>query len=239
MKLWLVRHAQPLVAPGICYGRLDLAADAAATADCARRLALELPAGIRVSASPLQRCAQLAQALQALRPDLVYRTDARLQEMDFGRWEGRAWQDIAPAELAAWTDDFAHYPAGGTGESVTAFMARVGAAFDALAPGISTPQALVSRLERTVDLPASGASLHQMQDATPASPPPGQSPQTPANATLWITHAGVIRAAGLLAQGMRHIAHARQWPQQAPGYGQWQRLALDSRPAPAANGACG
>lgn len=185
MKLWLARHAQPLVAPGICYGRLDLAADAAASADCARRLALALPAGIRVSVSPLQRCAQLAQALQALRPDLLCHTDARLQEMDFGRWEGRAWQDIAPAELAAWTDDFAHYAAGGTGESVSAFMERVGAAFDALTPA-------------------------------------------PENATLWITHAGVIRAAALLAQGIRHIDDARQWPQQAPGYGQWQTLALDS-----------
>lgn len=214
MKLWLLRHAQPLVAPGICYGRLDLAADAAATADCARRLALELPADIRVIASPLQRCAQLAQALLTLRPDLACQTDARLQEMDFGHWEGRAWQDIAPAELAAWTDDFAHYAAGGTGESVTAFMTRVGAAFDALgAANVSNPQ-------------------QPAQTLTPAS-------ETPTNATLWITHAGVIRAAGLLAQGMRHIAHARQWPQQAPGYGQWQLLALDSRPAPAADGACG
>lgn len=206
MKLWLVRHAQPLVAPGICYGRLDLAADAAATADCARRLALELPAGIRISVSPLQRCAQLAEALQALRPDLACHTDARLQEMDFGRWEGRAWQDIEQAELQAWTDDFAHYPAGSTGESVVAFMARVGAAFDALAP-------------------------------TPTHRPPDRSPETPANATLWITHAGVIRAAGLLAQNIRHIKHARQWPLQAPNYGQWRTLELDSRPAPTPNGA--
>lgn len=187
MKLWLLRHAQPLVAPGICYGRLDLAADAAATADCARRLALELPADIRVSASPLQRCAQLAQALLTLRPDLACHTDARLQEMDFGHWEGRAWQDINRAELQAWTDDFAHYPAGGSGESVSAFMARVGAAFDAL---------------------------------DDASAPP--------RATLWITHAGVIRAAELLAQGIRHIAHARQWPLSAPNYGQWRTLTLDS-----------
>ena len=31
MKLWLVRHAQPLVDAGVCYGRLDVAADPAAT----------------------------------------------------------------------------------------------------------------------------------------------------------------------------------------------------------------
>jgi alpha-ribazole phosphatase len=184
MTLWLVRHAQPLIAPGLCYGQLDVPADAAATADCARRLALELPAGIDVIASPLQRCAQLACALQALRPDLRFHTDVRLQEMDFGRWEGRAWNTIDPAELQAWTDHFAHYAVGGTGESVTAFMARVGAAFDALAPD-----------------------------------------------TLWITHAGVIRAAGLLAQGMRHIKRADQWPLHAPNYGQWQTLDLHAGPA--------
>ena len=52
--------------------------------------------------------------------------------MDFGRWEGRAWADIDPAELSAWTDDFSAYRAGDTGESVAVFMARVAAAFDAL-----------------------------------------------------------------------------------------------------------
>ena len=134
MKLWLVRHAQPLVDTGICYGQLDMAADADATAECAARLAVQLPAGLGIISSPLQRCEQLAQALHALRPDLAYKTDARLQEMDFGRWEGRAWQDIDRSELAAWTGDFAHYKVGCDGESVTAFMARVGAAFDAL-PG--------------------------------------------------------------------------------------------------------
>ena len=35
-RLWLVRHARPLVAPGICYGRLDMQADAQATADAAQ-----------------------------------------------------------------------------------------------------------------------------------------------------------------------------------------------------------
>lgn len=139
MNLWLVRHAQPLIDAGICYGRLDMAAEADATAKCAARLAAQLPAGLRVVSSPLQRCEQLAHALYALRPDLAYKTDARLQEMDFGQWEGRAWQAIARAELEAWTSDFAHYPAGHDGESVTAFMARIGAAFDGLMSQSQTP----------------------------------------------------------------------------------------------------
>ena len=185
MKLWLVRHAQPLVEAGICYGRLDMAADATATGECAKALAALLPAGSRVISSPLQRCEQLAHALLGLRPDLTCTTDARLAEMDFGEWEGRAWQAIGPAELQAWTSDFSSYAVGRHGESVAAFMARVGSAFDA---------------------------LQDQQD-------PG--------ATLWITHAGVIRAVQLLAQGVRQIARADQWPLDAPKYGQWLTLNLN------------
>ena len=198
MNLWLVRHAQPLIDAGICYGRRDMAADADATAECAARLAAQLPAGLGVVSSPLQRCEQLAHALHALRPDLAYKTDARLQEMDFGQWEGRAWQDIPHAELEAWTGDFAHYQAGHDGESVTAFMARVGAAFDGLP---SPSQTLTQALSRRAREPAESG-------------------------VVWITHAGVIRAVELLAQGVRHIERADQWPVEAPKYGQWRTLAL-------------
>ncbi|MFZ2387636.1 MAG: histidine phosphatase family protein [Polaromonas sp.] len=181
MKLWLARHAQPLVAPGICYGRLDVAASTEGTAECAQALAARLPAGAHVASSPLQRCEQLAQALQGLRPDLTYKIDLRLQEMDFGRWEGLAWEDIAPDELQAWTSNFAGYAAGHYGECMTSFMDRVASAFDELRE-------------------------------------PG--------ATLWITHAGVIRAVELLAQGIRNIERAEQWPLQALEYGQWRSMDL-------------
>jgi len=181
MKLWLVRHAQPLIGPGICYGRHPVAADADATAQCAQALAHLLPGGTRVASSPLQRCEQLSLFLQRFRPDLTYETDPRLQEMDFGQWEGRAWQDITPAELQAWTDDFANYAVGRDGESVSQVMARVASAFDEL--------------------------------------------QGPAD-TLWITHAGVMRAVHLLARGVRQVARADQWPRDAPAYGQWCTLKL-------------
>ena len=42
-RLWLVRHAAPQVAPGTCYGALDVPADPAATQAAARRLAAALP----------------------------------------------------------------------------------------------------------------------------------------------------------------------------------------------------
>ena len=181
MTLWLVRHAQPLVDAGICYGQLDLKADAAATLTCAQSLAKALPPGISVVTSPLQRCEQLAQALLATRPDLTIKKDARLQEMNFGAWEGQPWAAIARAELDAWTADFASYQPGGSGESVTQFMARVACACD--------------------DLPND-------------------------RDTVWITHAGVIRAVTLFQQGLRQITRADQWPLDAPGCGQWARFQL-------------
>lgn len=38
--------------------------------------------------------------------------------------------------------------------------------------------------------------------------------------TLWITHAGVIRAAQLIAAGQRHITQAAQWPRTTIGFGE-------------------
>jgi len=181
MKLWLVRHARPLVATGVCYGALDVAADPTATHEAAAALAAALPCGVAVHSSPLQRCEQLTQVLRGLRPDLTYESDARLAEMDFGAWEGQRWDAIARTELDAWTDTFATWRCGG-GECVQAFMARVAAAWDA------------ARLQ-----------------GGPA---------------VWISHAGVIRAATLLAQGQRQICTADQWPKDAPGWGAWRVLTL-------------
>ncbi|WP_421956553.1 histidine phosphatase family protein [Polaromonas sp.] len=181
MNLWLVRHAQPMVTPGTCYGQLDVPADADATRDSAQELAKVLPAIISVAVSPLQRCEQLARNLRGLRPDLSCKTDARLQEMNFGRWEGQAWADIPRTELDGWASSFDSYAAGQTGESVTQFMARVASAFDTLP-----------------------------HDAD----------------TLWITHAGVIRAVELITRGVRRIDRADQWPASAPACGQWCKLSL-------------
>lgn len=181
MKLWLVRHAPVLLAPGSCYGALDVPADAQATAQAAQALAAALPPGMRVSTSPLQRCEQLAQALYGLRPDLTLQSDARLREMDFGAWEGRAWNTIVQNEFDAWTTDFANHAVGGNGETVRSVMARVGAAFDALP-----------------------------RDADAA----------------WITHAGIIRATLLLAQGIRQVSRADEWPLETTACGEWRVLPL-------------
>ena len=43
---------------------------------------------------------------------------------------------------------------------------------------------------------------------------------------VWLTHAGVVRAATLLARGITAVHHADQWPVQAPGFGQLVTLRL-------------
>lgn len=131
-QLWLVRHARPLIAAGVCYGRLDVAADEVHTRERALELHAALPANIRnIQCSPLQRCQQLARELQTSRTNLATAdTDVRLQEMDFGAWEGHRWDAIAREELDAWTEDFTGWRPG-NGEPLQAMLARVGQALEA------------------------------------------------------------------------------------------------------------
>ena len=62
MPLILLRHPQPDVAPGICYGASDLALLRDPASD-AVRLACDLPPVDRIVTSPLGRCRALADAL--------------------------------------------------------------------------------------------------------------------------------------------------------------------------------
>ncbi len=131
--LFLLRHARPLIAKGLCYGQLDIPADHAHTLSSAQAMAQQLrQAGfpqVQLVASPLRRCQQLAHALShelhTYNIPHHWHSDTRLQEMDFGVWEGLPWSTIALDAWQAWTADFAHFRVGETGESVAQLMARV------------------------------------------------------------------------------------------------------------------
>lgn len=125
MKLYLVRHPKPLVAQGICYGASDVKCSTEALESAARDLLNVLPKGLPIVSSPLSRCELLAHILCRLQPDLSHKTDEKLAEMHFGAWEMRSWDAIPRDELAAWTDAFATYRCGGTGESTGMFVQRV------------------------------------------------------------------------------------------------------------------
>lgn len=128
----LLRHPRPRVAPGLCYGRLDVPAGPRAAAEIAAALRAA-PTAARVVASPAARCRLLAERLAA-RDGAPLALDPRLGELDFGDWEGRRWDDIPRAESDPWAQDPMHVAPPG-GERFADLLARVGAALEAAGPG--------------------------------------------------------------------------------------------------------
>lgn len=119
MRVHLVRHL-PVNAAGRCYGRLDWPAadDGGILADCLIRT------GVRaVWSSPAARCLALA-GPAAAGLGVTLRLDPRLQELDFGDWEGLAWDHVPRALLDRWAADPASFAPPG-GESGAALLARV------------------------------------------------------------------------------------------------------------------
>ena len=135
--LWCWRHAKVPEAARRCIGRTDLPIHRRRAKRLAHRIrALARREGLprEVWSSPQRRCLATAQQLRAWGWKL--HVDARLVEMDFGDWEGRAWRDIAWLEVQAWEQNFLHHaPAGG--ESLWHLAQRALAfAGDASAPRI-------------------------------------------------------------------------------------------------------
>jgi alpha-ribazole phosphatase len=119
--LYLIRHTKPDIAPGICYGQLDLdVADSFETE--ADNILRYLPPPQLVIASPLLRTRRLAERL-AQAQGCELRSDARLIEKHFGAWEGKSWNDIPRNELDAWAADVMGYAPPG-GESAQQLMRR-------------------------------------------------------------------------------------------------------------------
>lgn len=120
LRLFLIRHPPPAVAPGICYGTTDLplADDPGIHAEALRHL---LPADVPLFSSPLARCRRLADLLH---PAPII--DARIREIDFGDWEMQAWDQLDRALLDAWAADPCRFVPPG-GEAVAALRTRVAA----------------------------------------------------------------------------------------------------------------
>jgi broad specificity phosphatase PhoE len=166
MRVFLIRHPAPLIAPGICYGRLDIPLAPAADRRTAHLTSdprpsrhgparpghpLRFPAakggpdarghdemehryrlllsnralrGVkRVWTSPALRCCGPATIIAEILT-LPLTIDPRLQELDFGDWEGQSWDAINRTDLDRWAaSPLTVAPPGG--ESGAALIARV------------------------------------------------------------------------------------------------------------------
>ena len=123
LNLLLVRHPAPAAPIGLCYGRLDLPVQEGADV---LRLAASLASRTirRVWTSPAIRCRILADAI-ACGCGTAAMANKRLQELDFGAWEGRPWSEVSRSELDRWAAaPLTFAPPGG--ETGAALVARVG-----------------------------------------------------------------------------------------------------------------
>ncbi|MCL2632821.1 MAG: alpha-ribazole phosphatase family protein [Coriobacteriia bacterium] len=125
MKLYVMRHPEPIGADGLCYGQTDLDV----TEEALRKTTLYLQTLLvdktldLLLTSPLTRCQKLAVELgAALQVDPVI--DNRLIEMSFGIWEGLRWEEIDAQAFDEWSADYVNIEAPG-GESFGAVLLRV------------------------------------------------------------------------------------------------------------------
>jgi alpha-ribazole phosphatase len=121
-RLILVRHTQPALAEGICYGRMDLDLAPTWPREFEQCLAL-IPAAGSILSSPSSRCLRLAQAL-GQRDGVDVQVDDRLLELNFGTWEGLSWDEIPRDSIDEWVADAVDH-APGDGESLRTLWLRV------------------------------------------------------------------------------------------------------------------
>lgn len=124
MRLYLIRHPQPDIAKGICYGATDLPVVADEINRVLVDLDPQLPRRAPIFSSVLQRCALLAEQIASRGERGPVTLDARLVEMNFGRWEMQSWEHIARSEIDAWAQDLVGYQPG-VGENVYQVAQRV------------------------------------------------------------------------------------------------------------------
>ncbi|WP_426293444.1 histidine phosphatase family protein [Dyadobacter endophyticus] len=119
MEICLIRHTTPVFEAGLIYGRKELLlhADFPSERDA---VCSQLDDDFDVIfSSPALRCTELARAISP-----AFSTDYRLQELDFGEWEGKTWDTVDQQALQLWMDDYVNVCTPG-GESMVQMYARV------------------------------------------------------------------------------------------------------------------
>ena len=120
------RHA-PVALEQHCYGRLDVPPGQDARLNASQLfLTLPAPTPLAIWTSPLRRCREVAAHLARL-TGAALQVDDRLEEIDFGAWEGCSWEQIErrhPGSYRAWLAAW-YEVAPPRGEALSAFETRV------------------------------------------------------------------------------------------------------------------
>ncbi|GGZ31213.1 alpha-ribazole phosphatase [Echinicola pacifica] len=122
MDVFLIRHTSPAIAKGICYGQTDigLREDFDEEAEAIHALIGQPKGKYAIFSSPLRRCTLLADRLF---PTVIWHSEPRLMELDFGAWEMEQWDAIPSGELSKWMEDFVQVACPG-GESYRDLYSR-------------------------------------------------------------------------------------------------------------------
>jgi alpha-ribazole phosphatase len=146
--IYLIRHTEPDIAKGICYGQSDIGVATTFAEEATRTLqkltdleGAQKIAFLRIVSSPLQRCFRLAEFLRGT-GNTPIPTDDRLKEMNFGDWEMQEWSAIDEFVMNAWMRDYVNIRAT-NGENFREVVQRSVEAFTELAYQTSPDEPLV------------------------------------------------------------------------------------------------
>lgn len=118
MEIYLIRHIEPDLEKGICYGQLDVPIPTNYKEQHEGIIA-NLPKDYdAIYSSPLTRCKLLSQQISK---NVIF--DDRLMEVNFGDWEGKKWDNINQTELNHWMENYIEV-APSNGESLTQLIIR-------------------------------------------------------------------------------------------------------------------
>jgi len=158
-RIFLVRHGDVDVPSGVCYGQLDCAVTSSFNKDVQKLIDYfqthclfpeyqhqqhhqqkrDLPI---IITSPLKRCVQLAEGLQAhfdnddsaankVSLKSPVQINHAFKEISFGQWEGKSWGTIGQKSIEEWNNNLLDFTFPG-GESARGFNLRVVNAWRAL-----------------------------------------------------------------------------------------------------------
>jgi alpha-ribazole phosphatase len=129
-QFYIIRHTTPDIESGICYGNSNLNVNKHFNEEATfikNKLKDIHPHAVH--SSPLIRCSKLAQFLF---PDQQIAYQTNLQELNFGDWEMKKWEEINKKEMDSWYQDFMNQ-CPPNGESFRQLYERVSKSFDQIA----------------------------------------------------------------------------------------------------------